>query len=151
MKISDTLDVDYPIQQVWELLQDPRHFLAAMPGVESCEMVDEVTFDTVVAQRVGPFRARFQIRMNLIEVDPPHRLVATGQGKEASGSMLRIPSAVIELEPLSEGRTRVSFEIEFSLMGKLGSLGYPVIKRKAGEMSKQFAENLKDASKGPAS
>ena len=27
-------------------------------------------------------------------------------------------------------------------MGKLGTLGYPMIKQKAGEMSKIFADNL---------
>jgi hypothetical protein len=32
--------------------------------------------------------------------------------------------------------------MESSLMGKLGTLGYPIIKHKAGEMSKIFADNL---------
>ena len=34
------------------------------------------------------------------------------------------------------------FDTEFSLMGKLSILGYPMIKQKAGEMSKIFAETL---------
>ena len=34
------------------------------------------------------------------------------------------------------------FDTEFSLMGKFGTLGYPIIKHKAGEMSKIFADNL---------
>ena len=58
--------------------------------------------------------------------------------------MLRIPSAVLELEALGEERTQLSYEIEFSLMGKLGTMGYPMIKHKAGEMSKTFADNLRE-------
>ncbi len=143
MKISDSLEVEFPIQQVWDLLQDPRRFMGAMPGVQSIEIRDETTFDLTVAQRVGPFRVQFQVTMNLVEVTPPARLVATGQGKESSGTLLRIPSAVLELEALVEDRTRLSYEIEFSLMGKLGTLGYPMIKHKAGEMSKTFADNLR--------
>ncbi len=77
-------------------------------------------------------------------------LVATGQGKESAGSILSISSAVIELEELGEERTRVSFEIDFNLMGKLGSLGYPMIKRKSGEISRQIAENLKEAAQRQA-
>ena len=150
MKISDSLDIDYPIQQVWDLLQDPRNFMAAMPGVQSLEMVDDTTFDVIVSQSVGPFRMQFEIRMRLTELDPPHRLVATGQGKESAGSILSITSAVIELEELGEERTRVSFEIDFNLMGKLGSLGYPMIKRKSGEISRQIAENLKEAAQRQA-
>ncbi len=143
MKISDSLEVEFPIQRVWDLLQDPRRFMGAMPGVQSIEIRDETTFDLTVAQRVGPFRVQFQVTMNLVEVTPPTRLVATGQGKESSGTLLRIPSAVLELEALVEDRTRLSYEIEFSLMGKLGTLGYPMIKHKAGEMSKTFADNLR--------
>ena len=143
MKISDSLEVEFPIQRVWDLLQDPRRFMGAMPGVQSIEIRDETTFDLTVAQRVGPFRVQFQVTMNLVEVTPPTRLVATGQGKESSGTLLRIPSAVLELEALGEERTRLSYEIEFSLMGKLGTMGYPMIKHKAGEMSKTFADNLR--------
>ncbi len=55
-----------------------------------------------------------------------------------------------KLEDLGEERTRVSFEIDFNLMGKLGSLGYPMVKRKSGEISRQFAENLKEAAQGQA-
>ena len=143
MKISDSLEVEFPIQQVWDLLQDPHRSMGAMPGVQSVEVRDETTFDLTVAQRMGPFRVQFQVTMTLSEVTPPTRLVATGQGKESAGTLLRIPSAVLELEDLGEDRTRLSYEIEFSLMGKLGTLGYPMIKHKAGEMSKKFADNLR--------
>ena len=150
MKISDSLEVEFPIQRVWELLQDPRRFMGAMPGVQSIEIRDETTFYLTVAQRVGTFRVQFQVTINLVEVKPPTRLVATGQGKESSGTLLRIPSAVLELEALGEERTRLSYEIEFSLMGKLGTLGYPMIKHKAGEMSKTFADNLRNELDGSA-
>jgi carbon monoxide dehydrogenase subunit G len=144
VKISDSLEVEFPIQQVWNLVQDPRRSMGAMPGVESVDIRDDTTLDLTVAQRMGPFRVRFQVTMSLEEVTPPTRLVATGRGKESSGTLLRIPSAVLELEDLGEGKTRLSYEIEFSLMGKLGTLGYPMLKHKAGEMSKKFADNLRE-------
>ena len=79
----------------------------------------------------------------MTEVDPTHRLVATSQGKEAGGSLLKVSSAVIELEALPGDQTRLSFDIDFSLLGKRGTLRYPVIKHKAGEMYRRFAENLR--------
>ena len=150
MRISDSLEVDFPIQRVWDLLQDPRRSMGAMPGVQSVEVRDETTFDLTVAQRMGPFKVQFQVTMSLSEVTPPTRLVATGQGKESSGTLLRIPSAVLELEALGEARTRLSYDIEFSLMGKLGTLGYPLLKHKAGEMSQEFADNLRAELAGTA-
>ena len=58
--------------------------------------------------------------------------------------MLFRSAAVLELESLGEEKTRLSYEIEFSLMGKLGTLGYHMLKHKAGEMSKKFADNLRE-------
>jgi len=142
VKIADSLEVEFPIQQVWCLLSNPRRSMGAMPGVQSVEVQDETTFNATVAQRIGPFRVQFAVTMILSEVTPPTRLVATGQGKEASGALLRIPSAILELEPLGDEKTRLSYDMEFSLMGKLGTLGYPIIKHKASEMSKIFADNL---------
>ena len=151
MKISDSLEVDYPIQQVWDLLEDPRRSMGAMPGVQSVDVRDDTTFDLTVAQRMGPFRVQFKVTMTLEEVTPPTRLVATGRGKESSGTLLRIPSAVLELEALGDDRTKLTYEIEFSLMGKLGTLGYPMLKHKAGEMSKKFADNLRQELSGTPS
>ena len=49
----------------------------------------------------------------------------------------------MELKALGEERSRLSYELEFSLIGKWGTLGYPIIKHKAGELSKTFADNLR--------
>jgi len=73
VKISDSLEVEFPIQQVWELLEDPRRSMGAMPGVQSVDVREDTTFDLTVAQRMGPFRVQFQVTMSLEEVTPPTR------------------------------------------------------------------------------
>jgi carbon monoxide dehydrogenase subunit G len=45
---------------------------------------------------------------------------------------------------LGDGKTELSFNIEFTLLGKLGAMGYPLVKRKAGEMAQLFGENLRE-------
>jgi ATP-dependent protease HslVU (ClpYQ) peptidase subunit len=42
----------------------------------------------------------------------------------------------------------VQYEIEAALTGKLGSLGQPVVRSKAREMERLFAENLRTAFAG---
>ena len=44
-----------------------------------------------------------------------------------------------------DGGTRVSYEVDAALTGKLGSLGQPVLRAKAKEMERQFAERLRAA------
>ena len=48
------------------------------------------------------------------------------------------------------GGTKVSYEIDAALTGKLGSLGQPVLRAKAKEMERQFAARLRAAFAGPA-
>ena len=145
MDFSHSIVVNAPVDRVWTLVQDPERLAPAIPGLEAIEVLDETTFRAQVAQRVGPFRARFDLSMSLVEVIEPRRITATGQGTEGGGGLLKIPSAVVELEPISPTETRLSFSMEFSLLGKLGTLGYAVVKHKAGEMAGLFGENLKRA------
>ena len=43
------------------------------------------------------------------------------------------------------GGTKVSYEIDAALTGKLGSLGQPVLRAKAKEMERAFAERMRAA------
>ena len=43
------------------------------------------------------------------------------------------------------GGTKVSYEIDAALTGKLGSLGQPVLRSKAKEMERMFAERMRAA------
>ena len=43
------------------------------------------------------------------------------------------------------GATRIDYDVEASLTGKLGSLGQPVLRAKSREMEKQFAARLQAA------
>ena len=145
MDFSHSLVVDAPLERVWALVRDPRLFASAIPGLQSLDVLDDTTFRAGVTQRVGPFRAQFDLRMTITDIVESKRIAATGQGTEGGGGWLKVPSAVVELEPLADGQTRLSFSMEFSLLGKLGTLGYPVIKQKAAQMARLFGENLKRA------
>ncbi len=143
MEFSHSVVVNAPVDRVWVLVRDPEKLAPAIPGLESIEVLDETTFRAQIAQRIGPFRARFDLTMSLVEVIEPRRITATGQGTEGGGGLLKVPSAVVDLEPISPTETLLSFSMEFSLLGKLGTLGYAVVKHKAGEMARVFSENLK--------
>ncbi len=41
-----------------------------------------------------------------------------------------------------DGATRISYEVDAALTGKLGSLGQPVLRSKAKEMERQFTQRL---------
>ena len=144
MDFSHSLIVDAPAQRVWSLLRDPHSIATAIPGFRDVEVIDDDNFSVQISQRIGPFRARFDLRMNITEIVDLKLIRATGQGAEAGGGFLKVPSAVVEMASLGDGKTELSFNIEFTLLGKLGAMGYPLVKRKAEEMAQVFGENLQE-------
>ena len=144
MDFSHSLIIGAPVQRVWSLLRDPHSIAPAIPGFQALEVIDDDNFSVQISQRIGPFRARFELRMTIAEIVDLKLIRATGQGAEAGGGFLRIPSAVVEMASLGDGKTELSFNIEFTLLGKLGAMGYPLVKRKAGEMAQVFGENLRE-------
>ena len=144
MDFSHSLTVDAPAEQVWSLLRDPHSIAPAIPGFQSLDVIDDNNFSIQIAQRIGPFRARFDLRMTVTEVVDLKLIRASGQGAEAGGGLLKVPSAVVEVASAGDGKTDLSFNIEFTLLGKLGAMGYPLVKRKAGEMAQVFGENLRE-------
>jgi carbon monoxide dehydrogenase subunit G len=47
------------------------------------------------------------------------------------------------------GATRIDYDVDTALTGKLGSLGQPVLRAKAKEMERQFAARLAAAFAAP--
>lgn len=144
MDFSHSLIVDAPAQRVWSLLRDPHSIAPAIPGFQALEVIDDDNFSVQISQRIGPFRARFNLRMTITEIVDLKLIRATGQGAEAGGGFLKVPSAVVEMASLGDGKTELSFNIEFTLLGKLGAMGYPLVNRKAGEIAQVFGENLRE-------
>jgi carbon monoxide dehydrogenase subunit G len=50
---------------------------------------------------------------------------------------------VVDLTSLSDRETEVSYRSEVSLFGKLGTMGQSVVKGKAKQVGKEFAEAVK--------
>ena len=144
MDFSHSLIIDAPAQRVWSLLRDPHSIAPAIPGFQALEVIDDDNFSVQISQRIGPFRAKFDLRMTITEIVDLKLIRATGQGAEAGGGFLKVPSAVVEMASLGDGKTELSFNIEFTLLGKLGAMGYPLVKRKAGDMAQVFGENLRE-------
>ena len=144
MDFSHSLIIDAPAQRVWSLLRDPHSIAPAIPGFQALEVIDDDNFSVQISQRIGPFRARFDLRMTITEIVDLKLIRATGQGAEDGGGFLKVPSAVVEMASLGDGKTELSFNIEFTLLGKLGAMGYPLVNRKAGEIAQVFGENLRE-------
>jgi carbon monoxide dehydrogenase subunit G len=76
--------------------------------------------------------------------DPPHEIEAKIEGTPL-GIVGRLTARSLTRLTEHDGGTKVSYEVDAALTGKLGSLGQPVLRAKAKEMERRFAERMQAA------
>jgi uncharacterized protein len=143
--IEEQFEVAAPPDVVWEFLLDPSRLAPCLPGCDQLEVVDARTYRVRLAVRVGLPSTTQELRMRIVEEDPPRRLVAEGRGEDARlGSQVDVRNT-LELSPSGAGATTVRYRSEVKVLGRLGSVGDAVMKVKARELAAQFADRVRAA------
>ena len=131
-------EVDLPAgrEVVWAALNDPAVLKACIPGCESLEKIDENTLQATARIKVGPVAANFKGKVNLLDLDPPngYRIVGEGEGGVAGFAK---GAATVRLTPIDTG-TKLSYDVEAQVGGKLAQLGARLIDGVAKKMADQF-------------
>lgn len=141
MKISGEIAVAAPRAKVFDALCDARFFASCIEGVGDLTPLADNRYEATLETRVAYIRLKFKVVVEMTRIDPPHEIEAKVEGvpigivgRLAATSLTRL---------IEEGDvTRIQYEIDASLTGKLGALGAPVMKSKAKEMEKEFAARL---------
>ena len=149
MDLKDTFTVEAPREKVWDLFWNFPRLAACLPGCESIERIDDANFKARVAQRVGPFQIALDLNLTLDDVQQNKSVAFSGSGGDKRGNNLKIARAALELDPVSDAETSVSYDMDFTLFGKLGTMGNSVVKRKVEEMRKEFTRRLTEAVAAP--
>jgi carbon monoxide dehydrogenase subunit G len=144
MNFADSFVVEAPIQTVWDFLLDINRMGRCVPGVESIETVDDTTYRGKLKVKVGVISAAFGGTVRLAEVDPPHRLVAAIEADDRSSASQVKASFTSNLSPVEAG-TRVEYDMEVNLRGKLAQFGLTVVRGTAKKMTAEFVKCLQQA------
>jgi carbon monoxide dehydrogenase subunit G len=148
MKFQGEIKVGAPCEAVFDKMNDPVFFASCIEGVKDMTEIDPRHFTATLETRIAYINFKFAVSVEIVEVDRPRRLVARSEGTP-HGIVGRLSStSTATLTPDGAG-TLVTYEIDASLTGKLGSLGQPVMKSKAKEMERQFAKAIAAAFAGP--
>jgi carbon monoxide dehydrogenase subunit G len=147
---EERFEVKAPADAVWAFLLDPARLAPCIPGAGAVEVVDERSYRLTLGVKVGFLSTTQDLRMTVVEADPPRRLVAVGRGEDRRlGSQVDVRST-LELEPAGPDRTAVRYRSEVKVLGRLGSIGDAVMKAKAGELAREFAARVRGAIEGAA-
>jgi hypothetical protein len=90
----------------------------------------------------------FKVTVQVVRAEEPREIEAKIEGTPI-GIVGRLSATSVTRLTEMTGATRIDYDVETALTGKLGSLGQPVLRAKAKEMERQFAARLASAFNGP--
>lgn len=140
--------VEAPAQKVWDFLLDLEKVSGCVPGLENAGMDEAGGYWLVVRTKVGFLTATVHLQVRILESDPPRMLKSEFKGMDKKlGSTLRQINT-LELAELGPSTTEIRYASDVSFLGKLGTLGRPIIKAKASQVMKEFSGALKEKIEG---
>jgi carbon monoxide dehydrogenase subunit G len=143
MLIEEKFTVKSPIEELWASLLNPEIAGTCIPGCEKVERINDREYDSIIKAKVGFIAVRFRVRTK-IEETVPFRLIRTvGEGKELRNLGQFRQKTSVDFTKRSENETEISYRSEVSLVGKLATFGDRILKAKAKEIGKEFADTLR--------
>ena len=135
MKLSGSYQINLEKQKVWEALNNPEILKNAIPGCEEFVKNSETEFTATATNKIGPFNASFTGDIELKEINAPNSYVIEGSGNSAVG--FASGSAKVSLEDF-EGGTKLIYEVEANVGGKIAQVGSRLIDMTAKKMADIF-------------
>ncbi|MFP4044681.1 MAG: CoxG family protein [Rhodosalinus sp.] len=148
MHMTGTREIRADRQTVWAALLDAEVLRASVPGCQELDGCAEEGFHATVTQKVGPVKATFKGTVTLSEMTELESLHLAGEGKGGAAGFAK-GGADVTLEEIPEG-TRLTYEVDAKVGGKLAQLGSRVIDGFAKKMADQFFERFQEAVEGPS-
>ncbi len=145
MEFDNAFEVPLPPEQAWPVLMDIQRIAPCMPGAQLTEVVDKTTYKGNIGVRLGPVALTFAGLVKFEEIDDAnHTARVKAQGTDAKGRGGANAAASFRLEPTPAG-SKVLVHTDLTLSGSVAQYGRGVgmIQATAGQLMKQFAENLK--------
>ena len=155
MEFDNAFEVPLPPDKAWPVLMDIERIAPCMPGAQLTEVVDKSTYKGNIAVRLGPVALTFAGLVKFEDIDNgKHTARVKAQGTDAKGRGGANAAASFRLEPTATG-SKVLVHTDLTLSGSVAQYGRGVgmIQATAGQLMKQFAENLRKqvgASAAPA-
>jgi carbon monoxide dehydrogenase subunit G len=144
LKVIENFEVPAPQSDAWRLLRDTPRLAALVPGVETVARIEDPEregYQVQVTEKVGPFRVSMKLEVGVTEVLEPSAISATVKGGDSGGRSRATGRIHMELSPNAAG-TIMTLNVQVEVLGKLATLGAPVIRRRVAELFKEFGRRV---------
>ena len=140
MELSDEIQIDAPIEQVYAALNDPEVLQKCIPGCEELIKHSDTEMEAKVVLKVGPVKARFGGDVVLDTTGAPESFSLTGQGNGGTAGHAK-GGAEVTLTPDGD-KTILRYEAKAEIGGKLAQLGSRLIQSTAKKLAAKFFKSF---------
>jgi carbon monoxide dehydrogenase subunit G len=144
MKFTGDIVIPAPREAVYAKVRDARFFASCVEGVQELNEIDPDHYTAVLETKVAYLKFRFNVAVEVVRAEPSREIEAKIEGTPLGIVGRLTATSLTKLADDATG-TKVSYEIDAALTGKLGSLGQPVLRAKAKEMERLFTERMRAA------
>ncbi len=137
MKMTGEEVIAAPRQTVWDALNDPEILKQCITGCEGIKKKSDTEFEARVTAKVGPVKASFIGDVKLSKLNPPRSYVISGEGKGGVAGFAK-GGATIRLSDTGDSATKLSYDVDAQVGGKLAQIGSRLIDSTAKKMAADF-------------
>ena len=141
MTMNGEVQLPAPRAVVWEKLNDPKVLAACIPGCESLEQDLPTEMRAAVKVKVGPVSARFKGRVELQNIVPEVSYRIQGEGEGGIAGFAK-GGADVRLEDGDFGSTKLFYDVQATVGGKIAQLGGRLINSVAKKNADDFFQNF---------
>ena len=146
MTMNGEVTLPAGIDAVWAALNDAEVLKACIPGCEQLNKDDDTHFSAVVKVKLGPVKASFKGKVELVDLDPPNGYKISGEGDGGVAGFAKGGASVTLTE--KDGGTLLTYNVEAQIGGKLAQLGQRLINGSAKKIADEFFANFAKAVQG---
>lgn len=143
MKLTGENIIQAPRLQVWEALNSADVLKETIPGAQTVEQTSADEFEATVEIKIGPVKAKFKGKINLLDIDPPNGYKITGQGSGGAAGFAK-GSAIVNLSDGDANTTKLVYDVDAQVGGKLAQVGQRLIQSASKTLADQFFNNLEN-------
>ena len=144
MTMNGEVTLPAGIDAVWAALNDPEVLKACIPGCEQLNKDDDTHFSAVVKVKLGPVKATFKGKVELVDLDPPNGYRIQGEGEGGIAGFAK-GGAKVALSDAGENQTLLRYDVEAQVGGKLMQLGSRLIDSVSKKLADEFFANFAKA------
>jgi uncharacterized protein len=142
MLIKHSIEVDQPIDKVWEFCQDVPQVAACLPGAELNEELGPDQYAGSVGINMGPVKMQFAGTADVTHRDDANKtIIIDASGADEKGRGQAALGLSVRLVPTAGG-TRLEVEQDLQLSGAAAQYGRGMIGDVSQVLMKDFATNM---------